>query len=288
MWQKLALIAEGGSVFSIQTDQTGETWLATGAGILRQAKQGWEPIPQSQPLPSIVALCAEPGEKNRWAAGLTGELVRTRNRGQSWERCWLDHIDAPIVCFAVSPRYSSDSTLLAGTNGAGLLRSTDGGRRWLLSNFGLQNFTILALATATDWTRREVVFAGTLAGVYRSSGGGRAWKQAGLEGKVIQALAASPHFARNGLVLAGSDGDGIYRSADGGQSWQPVEGGLAPECTVNTLLVYQQEGQECWLAGTDDHCLWRSVDDGQTWTKHLTTGQPVLVLAGDSGKHPTR
>jgi photosystem II stability/assembly factor-like uncharacterized protein len=174
--------------------------------------------------------------------------------------------------------------LLAGTNGAGILRSTDGGRRWYLSNFGLRDFAILDLATAPDWSRREILFAGSPGGIYRSSGGGRAWKHAGLEDIAVVALAVSQHFDRNGLVLAGSEGHGIFRSVDGGKSWQTARVGLPPNCSVNALLRYGCGDDEHWLAATGDGSLWQSVDEGQLWAKILATTEPILTLAEGSGQ----
>lgn len=279
MWQNMGRIAAGGSVFSIHANQAEQIWLATGAGLLQRAPTGWQPLDQSQPLPLIVALASSPAGEVWWAAGMNGGVVRSRSAGRRWEMCWLDQIAEPVVCFAVSPRYQADRTVLAGTNGAGVLRSTDGGRRWFLSNFGLQDFTVLALTPATDWSRREILFAGTLAGVYRSSGGGRAWKLAGLSEFAIQTVAASRQFAQNGLILAGADGHGIYRSADGGKSWQAAGENLPPGCSVNTLINYQHQGHEYWLAGTGDRGLWLSSDGGIQWQKILTAAQPVLSLA---------
>ncbi len=281
MWQKTGPIAQGGSVLSIAVNQAGQVWLATGAGILQQAETGWQPIPHSRPLPVVTVLGA--GHNTWWCAGLAGGLLRSHNQGESWQPGWLDQVETRVNCLAVSPRYRHDYTLLAGTDGAGVLRSTDGGRRWLLSSFGLQNFTILALAVAGDWSRREVVLAGTLAGIYRSSGGGRAWKPVGLAGLAIQAIAASAHFAENGLVLAGSEGQGLYRSVDGGQSWQPVAGGFPTGAVVNALACYDDSGQEIWLAGTDEGRLWRSADGGQSWVETHRVDDSILVL----GHSPT-
>ena len=76
--------------------------------------------------------------------------------------------------------------------GSHILRSRDGGRIWQLANFGLRNFTVISLAAAPVWERREPVFAGTLDGVYYSPNAGRAWKYCGLAGQVVLALALSP------------------------------------------------------------------------------------------------
>jgi photosystem II stability/assembly factor-like uncharacterized protein len=169
--------------------------------------------------------------------------------------------------------------VLAGTLGAGVLRSTDGGRRWLLSNFGLQDFTILAAASAGDWTRREVAFAGTTDGIYRSIGGGRAWKSAGLNGFTIQAIAASKRYAETGLVMAGSEEDGLHRSMDGGRTWSPTGDEMGRTAGVNALLCISTEDSEVWLVGTDSGSLWRSADGGNSWQLVHEADYSALALA---------
>ncbi len=133
--------------------------------------------------------------------------------------------------------------MLAGTDGAGLLRSTDGGRYWRYSSFGLQDFSITALVAAPDWNNREVVFAATATGLYRSPNGGRAWKSAnrGLEGCIVLSIAPSPNFHEDGIVLVGTEADGIFRSSDGGFTWQPCPTGLKSEVeppTINALWFH--------------------------------------------------
>jgi hypothetical protein len=283
-WQSLGCIAPGGSVLSLAARADGQAWLATGSAIWMRTDQGWRPLPHQLPLQQAGFVAASTGIW--WAGGLTGELVGTRNGGRSWWTPWTDGISAPVTCIAVSPRHLTDATLLAGTGGAGILRSTDAGRRWLLSNFGLQEFTILALATATDWSRREVIFAGTVDGLYRSSGGGRAWKPVALEGQVVQALATSRDFTRSGLVLAGTEGRGLFRSADGGVTWEPAGNEIGREASVNALLRVDADGAEGWVAGTDGGQLWRSTDGGSTWILASDLGTPVLALAGGQGALP--
>lgn len=275
MWHKTAIIAGGGSVLSGATNRNGQTWVATGAGIVRQTDTGWQPILQNRPSPFVSALCA--GGTAWWAAGLGGGLSRSWNNGQTWELCRLDQVPQPITCLCASPRYSTDRTLLAGTDGAGILRSTDGGKRWYLSNFGLQDFTVLALAAATDWARREYIFAGTLNGAYRSSGGGRAWKPSGLSGMVVQSLAASANFAQNNLLLAGTEENGLYRSVDGGQTWQPVAQ-ISRNVAINSLRSVPIGTGEIWLAGTDEGQLWRSVDHGQSWRLVFQTDESIQTI----------
>ena len=214
-----------------------------------------------------------------WIAGGQSALIRTTDDGASWGFCWLDGVQQIVACIAASPRFWADRAVLAGTLGAGVLRSTDGGRRWLLSNFGLQDFTILALATAGDWTRREVAFAGTLDGVYRSIGGGRAWKFAGLNGLAIQALAASKRYTETGLVMAGSEEAGLHRSTDGGRTWWPAGDEIGRTASINGLLCVATGDGEGWIAGTDGGSLWRSADAGDSWQLVREADHAVLALA---------
>jgi hypothetical protein len=274
-WEQLGPIAIGGSVTALAADSGGTIWLATGAGILRHTDQGWRPLAAQPPLALLSALAS--ADDTWWAAGLDGGIAYSRDCGTAWRRSWTDQVAVPITCLLAAPNYASNRTLLAGTASAGILRSTDGGRRWLLTNFGLQNFTILCLAAATDWSRREIVFAGTLDGVYRSSGGGRAWKPSGLDGLTVQAVAASPDFAASGLVIAGTDSAGLYRSTDGGRNWSPIGHEIGRATAINALICSEYAEGVCWLASTNGGQIWRSIDTGLTWD--LVWGEAAAVVA---------
>lgn len=267
-------------VWDIQANSSADAWLITDLGIIARDRDDWRLIP----LPPDIVDMGGPGALGsaggvHWLAGGQSALIRTTDNGASWGFCWLDGVQQGVACITASPRFGADRTVLAGTLGAGVLRSTDGGQRWLLSNFGLQEFTILALATAGDWTRREVAFAGTLDGIYRSVGGGRAWKLAGLNGLAIQALAASKRYTETGLVLAGSEEAGLYRSADGGRTWRPAGDEIGRTASINGLLCIATGDSEAWIAGTGAGSLWRSADAGDSWQLVQEADDSVLALA---------
>ncbi|MCG8349018.1 MAG: hypothetical protein MI924_14705 [Chloroflexales bacterium] len=276
-WEQLSPIAAGGSVMAVAANGGGQAWLATGAGILKHTNQGWRPLASQPPLTLLSALTT--AENTWWVAGLDGGIVYSHDVGATWYRSWTDQVAAPITCLLAAPRHANNRTLLAGTARAGVLRSTDGGRRWLLNNFGLQNFTILCLNAATDWTHRETAFAGTLDGIYRSSGGGRAWKPSGLDGMAVQAVAASPDFAASGLVIAGTDSAGLYRSTDGGRNWSPIGSEMEHATAINALICYEYAEGVCWLAGANEGQIWRSTDTGLTWDLVRDGEAAVVALA---------
>jgi len=319
-WQRIGAIATGGSVLSIRAGAMGQTWLATGGGILSDAAGGWRPLPEPVPLDQAGLVGAVGSDW--WVAGLSGGLILTWDGGRSWASAWIDQVSEPITCFAASPRYESDITLLAGTAGAGVLRSTDGGRRWQLSNFGLEEYTILALATAGDWSRRQVVFAGAADGVYRSSGGGRAWKSVGLRGLTVQSLAAGPvpglsletspgppevPSLRGGsglpdasgawTILAGTEANGLYRAQDGGFTWERCGHEIGDEVGINALLCSAERtldggarspitsGRSPITSGESHHFgeVWLAgTDEGNIW-RSADNGETWSLVCGVEG-----
>lgn len=100
--------------------------------------------------------------------------MRSADGGQTWGRCYTEQVEALVISLAASPNFRRDRVLLAGTDGAGILRSIDGGRHWQLSNFGLRDYEIFDLAAAPVWERYEYAFAVSEGGLYQSPNGGRA------------------------------------------------------------------------------------------------------------------
>jgi hypothetical protein len=200
-------------------------------------------------------------------------LAYNLDEGQNWQAAWLDGVAAPLLCLAAHPNFEQMGVILAGSEGAGLLRTTDRGRRWTVCNFGLQDYTVLALAwaplpPATAWPQWEVVWAASENGLYRSPNGGLGWRRcAGAEG-AYQTLAVSPNFHNDGLVLAGSAETGLWCSTDGGRCFESVT--AAPPC-INALAAIPTG----WLL-SDDNRLWQS-GDGQNWLS-LPDSKPALAL----------
>lgn len=195
--------------------------------------------------------------------------------GPEWRGGWMDHTAAPVIALASMPPASAETAnevVLAASWGDGVLRSEDGGRSWRLSNSGLTDTQMMALAwapppAAADWPAREIAFAGADSGLYRSPAGGRAWRAAeGISGSV-HAVAPAASFRADGLVLAastqGEEETTIWRSTDGGRSFVPVH---APFRICHALAALP----DLLLAACDDG-LWSSID-GQVWAPVASGG----------------
>jgi photosystem II stability/assembly factor-like uncharacterized protein len=234
------------------------------------------PLAQGQlPLPASALTVAG---NTLLVGSSSGQIAYSRDGGEIWYSGHLRYPVEAVTGLITSPNYEKDGVMLAGTGGTGIQRSTDGGRNWDPASFGLQNFTILALGTVPEWGRREVVFAGTTSGLYRSPNGGRAWKKLDIGDWVFQALAAA-----GSLVLAGTEGHGVFRSNDGGKRWEAEEMGNEPPA-INALWIQPGSGQQVTcLAGTGDGRILRSEDGGKHWNS-VTDGPAPIICMGQAGK----
>jgi photosystem II stability/assembly factor-like uncharacterized protein len=279
-WRNIGAIALGGTVLGISPGHAGEHWLLTDSGAWRSAHDSWQPVLiDAQPLRAStlidVAGCVIVGNA-------TGGIRYSPNSGQHWYAAWDEDVASPITCFAASPADATHLTLLAGSADAGVLRSSDGGRRWTLVNVGLRDYTILALAVTPSWLEREVVFAATGDGVYRSPNGGRAWKPAnrGIEGLLIQSLAISPTFSDDAMLVAGSEDGQLFKSCDQGQTWALIAT-RADSVPINGICWLSTGG---WLVvGLGDGHILRSDDQGRTWAT-VALEAPLLALTQDGDR----
>jgi photosystem II stability/assembly factor-like uncharacterized protein len=145
---------------------------------------------------------------------------------------------------------------------------------------------VITYAVVVDPRNHARLYAGTVAGVYRSPDGGAHWTDAstGLSGsaRAVWSLAV----LADGSLLAAT-GAGVYRSTDGGVHWRGA--GLSTRA-IYTLATHMA-GHIVLLAGGDSG-IYRSDDLGAHWRHIYNTGaaavtslawpavRPTLVVAG--------
>lgn len=88
------------------------------------------------------------------------------------------------------------------------------------------------------------------------------WRQVGAwQGGTVAALAISPRFQQDGLVLAATAA-GLYRSTDGGRQWSCVRSGLADPRIITVAFA---PAAAMAFAATVDGRLCQSEDGGASW-----------------------
>ena len=171
---------------------------------------------------------------------------------------------AIVNALVVSPGYTTDKTLFAGTNGSGVYKSTDGGQSW--SSSGLSGSYILSLAISPNYATDHIVYAGTYGGIYKSTDGGQSWSVSGLTGNDVSSIAISPGYTADHTLFAGTYGHGVYKSTDEGQSWNAS--GLS-SAYVSVIALSPDFGSDAVVfAGTSDGTgVYKSTNGGSNWTQ---------------------
>ena len=208
--------------------------------------------------------------------GIFGEVSELASQvGPFWASVGPEGINA-ILSLAVDP--ATTSTLYAGTDGAGVFKSTDRTATWSSSSAGLTDASVRVLTV--DPAVPETVYAGTPSGLFVSLDAAASWTRVpGLPATIFDAVVFDP--ANSLTVYAVSTDAGVFRSADGGASWAPVNAGLSG--AAPRTLAFDPFSPSTIYLGTIQKGIYRSFNGGLTWTA-MNNGLDnlhVLALAFD-------
>lgn len=233
----------------------------------RNWQMAYQSLDISEPLPTLtVAISPDFEHDPRLFVGLSGGIFRSLNGGQAWENIPLPPPPPVISALDLSPNFEQDGIVFAATMEDGVLFSSDRGHRFGTWNFGLLDLNILCLAISPNFARDETVFVGAQSGVFRSTNGGRAWREVDLPVgyEAVLSLALSPDFARDGILLAGTETQGLLLSTDAGESWQCVGTDVFTE-SVNAILLAPDFSARPEILALHAGTLFHSTDRSETW-----------------------
>lgn len=223
-------------------------------------------------------------------AGAPGGLFHSLDGGTQWRLALLPSPPPTVSALAVSPSYQEDSTLFIGTVEDGLFISRDAGRTFVTWNFGLLDLKVISLAVSPGFSQDETLFAGTETGLFRSTNGGRAWREIELPFgyDAVLSLALSPDFCldKTGRVYAGTEANGLWISSDGGDSWTRLaEAEISGP--VNALLNWPNGPAvqtDSGLFVTDQQGGWKNIlpDPGEEREAIAILDLPDLAAGGET------
>lgn len=173
--------------------------------------------------------------------------------------------------------------MFAGLDGNGVHRRDEATSSWTAANTGLSNLHVHALAV--DPWLTNVVYAGTEAGIFKSTDGGGHWtKASGTAGSAsISGLTLNQY---NPAVIYAVTSAGVMKSTNRGVSWSLANSGLGSRI-VYSVAVHPLFSSIVFI-GTDNG-VYRSVDGGATWAEYnqgWDTVSPVHTLTGAGMKPP--
>ncbi len=241
---------------------------------------------------SVLVDPEDSSQKTWFSAGVSGGIWKTTNAGESWFEIAPGMENLAIVTLAMSP--ANSNVIYAGTgegfifngsfllNGNGIYKSTDKGDTWKLlpSTDGNPDF-INVSRIIVDPQDENILLASTggrkaigggaeeFGGVFRSTNGGKSWKQVFNIGNPVQQIIAAPSDF-NIQYLSVVNGDGIYQSTDGGLTWTERNTGILLDRRIelgisysNPDKVYASSYSNLSGAGSD---LYMTENGGVEWT----------------------
>ena len=247
---KVVYLGTGGHVF--RSTDSGESWAPVASGMTDTNRD-------------VTQIVVAPGNPGKVFIAREGGLFESIDSGDSWHR--LKVLPRPVGNLVINPAAANE--LYAGTDGAGIFRSTDSGKNWTAINRNLVASTITSIVV--DPSRPGTAYAGTNGGVFRTTDGGSSWK----ENDTILGWSSLAIDATGNAVYSLSDEGGsraIYKATDDGQRWNKLKNqpsttypnddllGIYTDChEANVLFANTRKNLFKSLNGGDE---WRSITDG--------------------------
>jgi len=223
---------------------------SNGGGVIFSSDAGltWEKI--NDGLFSLYALSlATNGTK--LFVGIQGGVYELQEDGRTWK---VANSGLPVSGGDnIHTFISKGDTLYAGTHGAGIIHSLDGGGKWLYGNCEMF-FNIINALTV----KGNKIFTGTDNGIFVSEDNGNSWNN--IDTTILNSV-INGFLSYDNRILAFSKGNGIYSSIDEGNSWNSINNGFT-NCNINILVKYNNN----IIAGTDSG-IFSSLDGEFNWQK---------------------
>ncbi|MEW6209898.1 MAG: hypothetical protein AB1631_16150 [Acidobacteriota bacterium] len=149
--------------------------------------------------------------------------VWVRAEKEKWES--IGPFSGWVYVIAIDP--SHPEIMYAGTDGAGVFKTTDGGATWFTSSAGLAVHDRTEVhAIEIDPTETNIIFAGTGDGIFRSTNGGASWARIpNTSYSTVNAIRIDPSNCK--IIYAGGTtsfkGEMLSKSTDRGTTWSAIK-----------------------------------------------------------------
>lgn len=273
----ISLVANGADVFAgtfeggiFHSTNYGTNWTRTNSGVVSDTTSVATLIISGTKL--IAGAGGGPfGDNGVFGGNHTHGIFLSTNNGADWSEPGSGPSDTFIGAMA-----ESGGTILAGTGGGTVLRSTDNGVNWNAVSsitFGTSMYEYGFAASGKN------LFVGTwTSGVYLTTDDGATWTQmnTGLTNTSINALLVDGTY-----MFAGTNNSGFYVSTNNGTSWSPANAGLPTSSfNVNCFLI---SGTSLY-AGTSSGVV-LSTSGGASWASLTSSPQSVIYALAATGSN---
>ena len=160
---------------------------------------------------------------------------------------------------------TSEGILFAGTDGAGVFRSTDGGESWTPVNTGLHHASGFFRDVTALAQKRDTLYVSMVSGLFESTDNGNTWQ--GVPEPQWHSVLTTSILVIGDRIYIGTERGGIWYTDDS-VSWIPVNDGLTNLEIIElanigtTFVVGTQEGGVFRKKATEDS--WHPINLGFT------------------------
>lgn len=270
----------GVGVFTVGSDDS--LYLATHQGLFKKnADSGW--IPVGSDRDDLMGFTVGNSEGVMYSSGhppsMGGNLGfrKSTDGGITWQT--ISNVEDRPVDFHAMTASKADENVLYGSPGGGvsLYMTTDEGRTW--NTIGIPDRIISLAAHPSD---RNIVYAGTISGLFSSNNQGKDWNLINTE--LLNGAVTGVGFADENTVYAfvsSQQGNGyIVKSTDGGNTWAKTGQISGVKAVFNFAAgrsgeVYAIGYQQTALGGVGMNA-YKSSDGGDSWTLEGTNNKSIV------------
>ena len=270
-WDRRDTGLEDFSVRAIAVDPHDADFVIAGGltGVYRSTDAGetWEKLSDQS---NVESLAIDPRTRDRMYVGTWRQGWRTDDGGKTWKLI-NDGMVLDTDMFSITMDSENPDNMWVATCGW-VYNSKNAGNNWTRYRDGFNNRRIHDVEI--DPCDRDALYAGSVAGLYRSNDGGKTWYVISDEGLVVNTIALHPQ--RPNRIILGVEGDGVYVSEDNAKSFTRSCDGLR-NLTVTSIATDPGEARHVYAAdvfGGVSSGIYQSDDAGASWKKISTTRLP--------------
>ena len=215
------------------------------------------------------SFAADPGDsRHLYLGSATGWIYESHNGGESWMRLSQlagrnDLVIDNILPDARHPRRLVVGAWIADHPDGGIFISEDGGRSW--SDVAeMHGQSVISLARAKS--DQNLLVAGTLRGVFRSTDDGLHWSQISPVGSTeiheVESLAIDPRDPK--IIYAGT-WHLPWKTVDGGVHWASIKRGIIEDSDVFSIVIDPAEPQTVYASACSG--IYKSVNAAMDFKK---------------------